>query len=327
MKNILQWGVALGVVLGAALALAALAWQPDKPLPLLEQRWAGAPSQWLAVSIEATKESPATQIKLHLRDEGPRNDPHPIVLLHGTGSSLHTWDGWAKQLVATRRVVRIDLPGFGLTGGFADGNYSMQRYNATLSALMAALKLPPSIIVGNSLGGMLAWRFSLHAPQQVNKIVLINSIGYPVQIRDMPMAFVLPQLPVLKYIVPYSLPRFTIENSLHSVYSDHKKVTPKLVDRYFELALRPGNRQALIDQFAMRRSSDLYGQTAALIGKVHTPAFILWGADDQLVPLAHAGWFNKDIAHSSLAILPGLGHVPMEEDPVKSLAVVRQFLN
>ena len=323
MKKSFRWGIAFVAIM----TLAAFAWQPDKPLQILEQRWASAPSQWLRLNIEATNDSAATEINLHLRDEGPRNDPHPIVLLHGTGSSLHTWDGWTEQLVANRRVVRIDLPGFGLTGGFGDSNYSLLRYNATLSALMEALKLPPSIIVGNSLGGMLAWRYSLHAPERVHKLVLITAIGYPLRIRDMPVGFVLPQLPILKHAVPYSLPRFTIEDSLRRVYTDQKKITPALVDRYFELALRPGNRQALVDQFDYRRSGELYGQTAPLIPTVRKPTFILWGEDDKLVPLEHARWFKRDIASSQLVVLPRLGHVPMEEDPVQSLAAVRSFLN
>jgi pimeloyl-ACP methyl ester carboxylesterase len=55
-------------------------------------------------------------MQVHVRDEGPRDDPAPIVLLHGTGASLHTWEGWTRQLAHKRRVIRFDLPGFGLTG-------------------------------------------------------------------------------------------------------------------------------------------------------------------------------------------------------------------
>ena len=63
---------------------------------------------------------------VHLRDEGRRDDPMPLVLLHGTSASLHTWDGWVAELGPGRRILRFDLPGFGLTGPFAGGDYTVR---------------------------------------------------------------------------------------------------------------------------------------------------------------------------------------------------------
>lgn len=95
----------------------ALSWAPDRPVETLTGRWAPPPSQF--VSIEG--------MQMHLRDEGPRTDSQPIVLLHGTSASLHTWDGWTEALKSGRRVIRMDLPGFGLTGPMPDGNYQIGR--------------------------------------------------------------------------------------------------------------------------------------------------------------------------------------------------------
>ncbi len=312
-------------IIGICLLLF-LAWQPDKPLESLAPHWAGPPSQWISLDIPATRESPATAIDIHYRDEGPKSDLTPIILLHGTGSSLHTWDGWASQLKATRRVIRLDLPGFGLTGGFKDGNYSMLRYSATLSVLGDRLQLSPVVVAGNSLGGLIAWQYAVNEPQRVRKLVLVDATGYALSLGNMPIAFVLAQLPVIKNTVPYSLPRYVIESSLRNVYADQGKITPDLVDRYFDLALRTGNRAALVQQFAYRRDTDMDGQTAPRIKQITQPTFILWGSEDKLVPAEHAMWFKRDIPHAQVAALPALGHVPIEEDPVASPRTVWDFL-
>jgi len=95
----------------------ALSRAPDRPVQSLVARWAQPPSDFIEVKGQI----------VHLRDEGPRNDAAPLLLLHGTGASLHTWDGWAAALKARRRVIRIDLPGYGLTGPFA-GEYARDDY-------------------------------------------------------------------------------------------------------------------------------------------------------------------------------------------------------
>ena len=93
-------GCVLIVVVVAGAVFIATNWVPERSLAELKPRWGGPPSIFL--DIEA--------MGVHVRDEGPRDDASPIVVLHGFGSSLHTWDGWAEALRNTRRVVRLDLP-------------------------------------------------------------------------------------------------------------------------------------------------------------------------------------------------------------------------
>ena len=109
------------------------------------------------------------------RDEGPRGDPTPIVLLHGTSASLHTWEGWAHTLKAQRRVISLDLPGFGLTGPFS-GRYTPDDYRGDTYArfvidLLDTLQLPRVVLGGNSLGGEIAWRVATLAPERVDRLV------------------------------------------------------------------------------------------------------------------------------------------------------------
>ena len=117
--------VLAGVVFFALLGIYAT-WAPDLPVAELKARWAKPPSTFIAVD----------GLQVHLRDEGPRSDGAPgtpdsalpIVLLHGTSASLHTWEGWASALRKERRVVRFDLPGFALTGPNAQNDYSIAVY-------------------------------------------------------------------------------------------------------------------------------------------------------------------------------------------------------
>src|SRR5450755_1650723 len=156
-----------GVMAALVLVIAvfvAVAWAPDRPVSALEARWAQPPSTFVDVQ----------GMKVHLRDEGVRTDPVPVVLLHGTSASLHTWDGWAKELAANRRVIRFDLPGFGLTGPSPDGDYRIESYVRFVTAMLDKLGVSRCVIAGNSLGGQIAWETALAHPERIEKLILID---------------------------------------------------------------------------------------------------------------------------------------------------------
>jgi len=304
-------GVVLVTLLAALAAGVALTWQPDRTVAELQARWAPPPSAFIRVM----------DMDVHYRDEGPRDDPQPIVLLHGTSSSLHTWDGWAADLSATRRVIRFDLPGFGLTGPSPDGDYSMARYTAFVSAMMQALGVTRYVLGGNSLGGEIAWETALANPARVDKLILVDAAGYPSR-GSLPIGFRLAQMPGISHISQYTLPRSVVEASVRDVYGDPSKVTPELVDRYFDLTLRTGNRAAVTQRFAQSNR----GANAASIRAITTPTLIIWGGQDKLIPPETAELFHQDIPGSWVAMFEALGHVPQEEDPARTLDAVRQFL-
>jgi pimeloyl-ACP methyl ester carboxylesterase len=114
-----------------------------------------------------------------------------------------------------------------------------------------------------------------------------------------------------------------VTSSVKNVYADKTKVTEKLVDRYYKMTLRAGNRQALVDRMsAISKEKNTYQQ----INTIQQPTLVLWGAQDLLVPLSNAHRFHKDLPNSSLVILKDVGHVPMEESPIESLAAFKSFL-
>lgn len=299
------------VVLAAIAGGVALSWQPDRSVDELRARWAPPPSAFIKVM----------GMDVHYRDEGPRDDPFPIVLLHGTSSSLHTWDAWAAELSQTRRVVRFDMPGFGLTGPSPDGIYSIDRYVEFVVATADALGLNRYVLGGNSLGGEIAWETALANPSRVERLILVNAGGYPMR-GSMPIGFRLAQMPGISAVSKYLLPRTVVESSVRDVYGDPSKVTPQLVDRYYELTLRAGNRAAVTERFAQANA----GRNAENIRKLSLPTLIIWGGQDRLIPPETADMFHQDIPGSWVAMFEQLGHVPQEEAPAQTLTPVRQFL-
>lgn len=307
--------VLCSVVLLTLIALAAAVawnWAPDRAVADLKPRWALPPSQFVAID----------GMLVHLRDQGPRDDPAPIVLLHGTSASLHTWEGWVAALQDKRRVISLDLPGFGLTGPFPDNDYRIEHYSQFLAHVLDQLQVPRAVLAGNSFGGQLAWQFALDYPQRVERLVLVDAAGYPRNATSVPIAFRLAQIPELAPLMANLLPRPVIEASVRNVYGDPNKVTDALIDRYYELALRAGNRGALRQRFIQAEG----GRNYSRIAEVNTPTLIIWGGRDELIPVANAERFKRDIKGSRLVLFDELGHVPQEEDPLRTAKVLMGFL-
>ena len=312
MKKILRYFAYL--VLACVVMVAALiawSWAPDLPVEQLKARWAPPPSQFVVLD----------GLQVHLRDEGPRNDPEPIVLVHGTGASLHTWEGWTAELRQQRRVIRFDLPGFGLTGPNAANDYSMAVYVRFVGALMDKLGVQRFVIAGNSLGGEVAWAVAHAYPQRVSRLILVDAAGYWFEPLSIPLGFRIAGLPALRPLMANLLPPGLIEKSIRSVYGHPERVTPELVALYTDMARREGNRSALRQRLIQRNTG-----READIKTLKVPTLILWGARDRLIPPAYAQRFAADIAGSRLVMFDTLGHVPMEEDPAATLVPVREFL-
>jgi len=259
---------------------------------------------------------------VHFRDEGNKTDTIPIILIHGTGSSLHTFDVWTNKLKYSKRVIRFDLPAYGLTGPFIDRDYSISNYTSFLKEFLETLDIKQCIIAGNSLGGEIAWNFTLEQPQMVKKLILIDAGGFPLVSKSVPIAFRLAQTPVINKLFSFITPLFIVRSSVENVYFNKLKVTDSLVKRYFELTLRKGNRKAFIDRLSISKRHNYVN-----ISNIKQPTLILWGADDLLIPVENAYKFQRSLPNNVLVIMDDTGHVPMEESPLESLGFVTNFLN
>ena len=254
--------------------------------------------------------------RIHYRDQGSGT---PLILLHGIGSSLHTWDGWVKTLKSEYRVIRLDLPGFGLTGADSTNDYSMKRYISVLHSFLKYLEIDEYYLAGNSMGGWLAWEYALDHPDEVKKLILIDAAGF-ITPDNPPKPLRLSQK--FKKRTSKGAPRFAVRKFLKQAYGDKNKVTDELVDRYYELNHRPGNGLA----FYTIATADYQPRTSRL-PEIEVTTLIMWGAEDKKwIDVSHAYLFEYLLPNSQLIIYEGLGHLPMEEDPLKTAGDAREFL-
>lgn len=293
---------------GAVLAVGAWLYTPDRPRAALEARYAGPPSRFLEVA----------GLRLHLRDTGPRDAP-AVVLLHGFGASLHSWDGWAAGLEAQWRVIRFDLPGFGLTGADPTGDYTDDRAVAVLAALLDGLGLRQVMLAGHSMGGKLAWKFAAAHPDRVARLVLLAPDGFASPGFDYGRA---PEVPMLLRLLPYVLPRFLVRMSLAPAYGDPAHMTEAALTQYRDLLLAPGVRRAMLARLEQVRLEP----PGPLLARIPVPVLLLWGGRDAMIPATNAADYQASLPQSELAGFPAMGHLLHEEAPAETLAPVRAFL-
>jgi len=288
--------------------LITLWWRPDLDVDYLENKYAQESSRFM--NIEG--------VRLHYRDSGNPNLP-AIVLIHGFGASLHTWEAWAQDLQKDFRVIRFDLPGFGLTGPEPMQNYSDDRVNTILIKLLDTANIQKVTIIGNSIGGRIAWYFAAKHPERTEKLVLISPDGFKspgISYNNQP------EIPCYLNSIKYIFPQFLFKQNLELAYTNPSVLTETLFERYYELALYPGNRQAMLD----RMRATVLKDPQSFLKEIHCPTLLLWGDNDRMIPLSNAQDYLRLMPQASLQVLPNIGHLPQEESANVSLPFLREFL-
>jgi pimeloyl-ACP methyl ester carboxylesterase len=303
----LVWGgsILLALLVGLAVAI----YTPDRSRTALEAAYLRSPADLVDIA----------GVRLHLRDEGPKDAP-VVVLLHGIGSSLHTFDGWAEGLAGRFRVIRFDLPGSGLSGPDPSGIYTDDRSVMLLLALMDQLGVDRATLAGNSIGGRLAWRFAAAHPDRVKRLVLISPDGYASPGFDYGKP---PQVPVVMEAMRFALPKWALRPSIAAAYADPAKLSDAVMERYHALLLAPGNRAAML----ARMRQTVLVEPGPFLRQIRVPVLLLWGEADAMIPLSNAQDYLAELPDARLVTLPGLGHVPQEEAPAISLAPVLAFMD
>lgn len=303
-----RWSVWLINAFVIAAALYGL-WTPDIERAELQRRY-GAPSQ---------HELQVDGMRIHYQDTGPRDAP-VVLLLHGFGSSLQTWDDWASDLSSKFRVIRPDLPGFGLTGEVPSKDYSEQHDVATLRHFVNQLGVTNFSIVGHSLGGKIAWSLAADQPDRVKALVLLAPDGFapPEQWDTKPH-----EVPAAMGLMKYCLPQYFVKQFLDSAYSDPKWLTQPVLDRYHDMLRAPGVRAAILD----RAQQTVYTNPIPRLKQITAPTLLVWGENDAMIPSSNAKSYEEVLQRSQTVVLTKLGHVIQEEQPDVGLAAVNTFLS
>jgi pimeloyl-ACP methyl ester carboxylesterase len=224
-------------------------------------------------------------------------------------------------LSGKKKIIRFDLPAFGLTGPNKENTYNADVYNIFVDSVLQALHVKACIIAGNSLGGSIAWHYALYNPSRVQQLILLDASGYPKKNEKGSLGFKIASMPIINNLLLWVTPKFLVKKSLEGVFVDKQKINEESINRYHDLLLRESNRKAALSNFKAG-----FTPNPVPIKTIDIPTLIIWGDQDQLINVSNAYLFNKDIKGSQLVVLKNVGHTPMEETPTKVAAAMRTFL-
>ncbi|WJN58881.1 alpha/beta hydrolase [Pseudomonas sp. SO81] len=250
-------------------------------------------------------------IRVHYKREGCG----PVmVLLHGSGSSLHCFDEVVPRLAGAFEVIRLDLPGAGLTDPRRDRDYRIETYVRFLDNFTQALSINRFSLGGNSLGGNIAWCFALDCPHKVENLLLMNATGYPG--KKLPLAMRLAKSSIGRFILRSMISKPATKKNLRKLVGARMGDVPDaMVDRVYTLMAEPANKQAFID-LARTNQRD----RSLEIKNIVNPTIIMRG---ESVDGQH---FARDIKNSRDILLPGVGNLIPEEAPGEIAdAVIKGF--
>ena len=278
--------LSLSVLVFVCTALGVWLWTPDRSRVALQGKYQASPADTINVD----------NVRLHVRDSGPKLAP-AVVMLHGFGSSLHTWEPWAQALQSEYRVIRIDLPGSGLSDPDPTGRYDDQRTMDLIVALMDRLGVAKATLIGNSIGGRIAWNFAARNPERVTKLVLVSPDGFASK------GFAYDQKPKVSgmtHVMRYVLPKSMVRSSLAQAYGDPALLTNETVDRYYDLMLAPGSRSALI----ARMEQTVLRDPIPSLRQIQVPVLLVWGEKDAMIPVGNAADYVRELPHAKVVTFP-----------------------
>jgi pimeloyl-ACP methyl ester carboxylesterase len=287
--------------------------KPDPPPSTLSQDWG------------QQKTFDYHGIKINYYEAGQAGTP--IILLHGFGGCAYTWRHVIPPLAEQHRVFTIDLKGFGLSDKPADGHYAVADQADMVADFIRRHNLHDLVIMGHSMGGavtlMTYFKVRDDVPPRVNKLVLIDSAGYP---QKLPWFILMSKIPGLNSVLAKLLsPRFATTMVLRKSYYDKDKITEEQIDTYAYFGSLPGAPEAASQTAKQLIPADI-DTLITQYKTIKVPVLIIWGAEDEVVPLEVGKKFKRDIPNSQLVVIPQCGHIPLEEKPEETNKAIMEFL-
>jgi pimeloyl-ACP methyl ester carboxylesterase len=301
------WAVVVLLVLAAA-ALAIL--QPDRSAAEVDASYRTNQSHFAELP-DGTR--------MHYLEAGSP-DATTLLLVHGSFDSAFTWERVMPNLIDDFHVVAPDLPAHGLTGRTVRDTYAMSDLVDAVHDLVGVLGLSRFHLAGNSMGGNVAWCYALAYPHQVERLILIDSAGYPHESAPL----VDHQVgPIMRWLYRHGNPTLAIRRGLQRAVADPSSVTPAYVTRSVDLVRREGSRDALAER---NRHRNIERQPVERIAEIAVPTLLVWGKDDAVQPISCAHRFHAALPNSELTVYAGVGHMPQLEVPGRLSEDMRAFL-
>lgn len=299
----------IAIILLLPVLLLLLLQKRSFPVEKLTEQYANEHSQFIEID----------GMQVHYRIEGKG---YPIVLIHGTGACLQTWDAWTDSLTKEYQVIRMDIPAFGITGPNTDDLYTMDYYVQFIDTFTKKLGLESFVLGGNSLGGGIAWQYALKHADRVSALLLVAPSGSPVREYNFSRfsVFRLARIPVLSTLLTGIDTKFLVERTLREAATIQDHITEERVQMYYYMSMRKGNRKAFVARLAQAAEDPILDPS-----KVEVPALIQWGDEDKVLPITQLDGFQS-MPIKEVITYKGVGHTPQEEIPGKSVQDAMDFL-
>jgi len=251
-----------------------------------------------------------------------------VLMIHGLGGYVENWELNIAAIAEYYRVYALDLPGHGLTDKPLDISYKIEDLSIFVRDFMATVHIENADIIGHSLGGAVATRLAIRFSNVVKKIVLVGSAGLG---RESSYLFSIMNVPILGELIT----RPSLEGSANSakflVY-DPTIMTPESAELNYQIMSQPDAHQCFL--MTVRENSNLFGQDKSMygpnvtgLGTLNKPVLVIWGQEDQLVPVAHAKLAAQALPNARVQIFEKCGHLPMVEHPQVFNELVISFLS
>jgi pimeloyl-ACP methyl ester carboxylesterase len=248
-----------------------------------------------------------------------------LLLIHGMAGSLDTWRSVIDPLARNATVLAVDLPGHGGSspGG---GDYSLGSLASGLRDLLLALGHDRATVVGHSLGGGIAMQFSYQFPEMTERLVLVSSGGLGVEVSPVLRAAALPGANLFLSVTAEATRRGSgfARRVLRAAHPTSG--LEELIGSYASLA-DPDRRSAFLA--TIRSVVGLNGQTVNAGDRLYLaqeiPVLLIWGADDPIIPVAHAYATHEALPASKLVVFDGVRHFPQVEAPERFVTALEDF--
>jgi pimeloyl-ACP methyl ester carboxylesterase len=267
---------------------------------------------------------PDAPVKLFYYEEG--KGP-PLLLIHGFGASTYTWRHVAPELAKNYRVIAVDLKGFGQSDKPFDGRYSVYDQAELLAQLIEDKDLRDLTLVGHSFGGGVALLLALEANQRldgrITRLVLLDSIAYP---QNIPVFFRLLDVPLVSQLgVRMVPPSVQTRVALQIAYFDDSKIDPHEIELYAAPLKTAAGKHAIIHSARQIVPEDI-DALSERYKTIELPTLILWCDHDRIVPLEVGIKLRRTLPNSTLRLIEDCGHMPQEEQPASTLALIKGFI-
>jgi pimeloyl-ACP methyl ester carboxylesterase len=250
----------------------------------------------------------------------------PLLFIHGFGAGMWVWEKQIEPLSQSYRVYAVDLLGH----GFSDRpriSYTPEAYLQFLRDFMDGVGVEKATLIGNSMGGGLAWAGAIAFPERVHKLILINAIPPDVLTQVKNESFrtlaAIKDIPFLPYVVIASRSRNSIKRVLRECVSDARLLTPEVIERQYRLSRIRGSPWVLYSILKNAKEALTFKDA---LSNIRQPTLLIWGEKDLIFPPPVGEGLHRAIPGSEFKLIKGSGHIPMWEAPDQVNPLILSFL-